>query len=79
MVLQAEAVLRLFCDRQLDRQHRALFERTVDALVTLAWNCLIFVDAKWHLMACRYNFPMHLSNYNTLQDCMEQVCCLLDV
>jgi hypothetical protein len=74
MHVQAEAVLRLFNDRKMNKRHRALFERTANELVRLAYACLIFVDAKWHLMACRFNFPMHLTMFNTLLDCMEQVC-----
>ena len=73
--MQAEAVLRMFNDRKLDKSNRDLFEKALDRLADLAYECMIFVDSKWHLIACRYNFPMHLTMFNTVLDCMEQVSC----
>jgi hypothetical protein len=70
---QTEDYLRIFSDRKLTKEHRLLFEGVANQLAKLAYDCLLWVDSKWHLIACRFNFPMHLSFYNTLLDCMEQV------
>jgi len=71
--MQTEDYLRLFSDRSLNKDDRQLFEDTANRLAQLAYDCLIWVDTKWHLIACRYNFPMQLTLFNTLSDCMEQV------
>jgi hypothetical protein len=71
--MQAEATLRLFSDRNTSREHRQHLETVTSALTQLAYDCSIWVDPKWHLLGCRFNFPMHLSMFGGLSDCMEMV------
>lgn len=74
---QAEVVLRLFSDRNTSRDHRQRYQEAANALAQYAYDATVWVDPKWHLIACRYMFPMHMTMYGGLSDCMEMVRCVV--